>query len=90
MTRALIRLAIAAALVGAGWAAGQAQTSEPDFEVIVDAPVGETTIECARGCALALVERGLNPSSVPMQKFTFKCTSVSRCSSRRVGGWIKR
>ena len=43
------RFVMVAALVGIGWMAGKAQTSEPDFEVIVNAPSGETTIECVRG-----------------------------------------
>ena len=71
MIRASLRIALAAVLVGIGWMAGKAQTSEPDFEVVVNAPSGETTIECVRGCELAWVERGLNPNSQPMRTFTF-------------------
>lgn len=33
------RLANAVSLVAAGWAAGRAQTSAPDFELIVNAPM---------------------------------------------------
>lgn len=88
MHRRLSRLAIAAALVALGWAAGRAQTSEPAFEIVVTAPGGKTTIECRRGCALAWVERGVNANSQPMQTFTYGC-SASSCSSGRVGGWIK-
>lgn len=92
MLRRTLRIAMVAAFIGLGWAAGQAQTSKPDFEVIVHAPEGETTIECVRGCELAWVERGLNPHSKPMHRFTFRCTGAadSRCSSQRVGGWIGR
>jgi hypothetical protein len=71
--RSAKRIAAIAALVGLGWVAAKAQTSEPDFEVVVTAPSGETTIECVRGCELAWVQRGLNPNSKPMQSFTFKC-----------------
>jgi hypothetical protein len=77
--------------------AAKAQTSEPDFEFVVNAPTGETTVECVRGCELAWVQRGLNPNSKPMPTFTFKCGSgavggaaEARCSSFKVGGWIKR
>ena len=89
MIRATLRIALVGVLVGMGWMAGKAQTSEPDFEVVVNAPSGETTIECVRGCELAWVERGLNPNSQPMRTFRFNC-SGARCSSHKVGGWIKR
>jgi hypothetical protein len=62
----------------------------PDFELIVDAPGGETTVECRRGCDLAWVERGVNPSSRPVPTFKFACGSQDRCSSFRIGGWMKR
>lgn len=89
--RASLRIATIAALVGIGWIAAKAQTSEPNFEIVVIAPDGETTIECVRGCELSWVERGLNPASATMKTFTFKCSGSAggQCSSRRVGGWIK-
>lgn len=92
MRRLLVQIAIAAGLLAAGWATGRAQTSQPDFEVVVDAPAGQTTIECRRGCELAWVERGINPQATPQQTFTFSCggDASGRCSSFRVGGWIKR
>jgi hypothetical protein len=98
MIRAGLRIAMVAALMGIGWMAAKAQTSEPDFELIVNAPNGETTIECVRGCELAWVQRGLNANSKPMPKFLFGCgggavggdASEARCSSFKVGGWIKR
>jgi hypothetical protein len=95
MCRAALRIAIAAALVGAGWIAAKAQTADPDFEIVVDAPAGKTTIECVRGCDLAWVQRGLNPSAKPTATFSFSCggpavAPEARCSSYKVGGWIKR
>jgi hypothetical protein len=91
MRRTSLRIAVVAALVGIGWMAGKPQTSEPAFEIVVNAPEGETTIECVRGCALAWVERGVNPNAQPISTFTFKCSgAVVSCSSARVGGWIKR
>ena len=91
MIRTSLRVAIAAALVGVGWTAAKAQSSEPNFEIVVNAPAGETSIQCVRGCVLAFVERGLNPNQQPMPAFTFKCTGSAadvRCSSHKVGGWI--
>jgi len=92
MTRIALRVAMLATAVGVGWAIGNAQTSQPDFELVVDAPAGETTVECLRGCELAWVERGLNPATKPQASFEFKCGGPiqQRCSSFRIGGWIKR
>ena len=79
----------AAVLVAAGWIGAKAQKPSPDFELIVNAPAGETTIECVRGCKLVWVERGVNSAAVPQPTFTFSCGgAVARCSSARVGGWI--
>jgi hypothetical protein len=90
MIRASVRLAVVAAFLCLGWVAGRAQTSQPTFELVVNAPAGETTIQCVRGCELSWVERGVSPNAQTMQTFTFKCTSPSgRCSSHKVGGWLK-
>jgi hypothetical protein len=89
MVRAGIRLATVSALIALGWVAGRAQSSAPDFELVVDAPAGETTIQCVRGCRLSWVERGVNLNAQTMETFSFKCNSPSgRCSSHRVGGWL--
>jgi hypothetical protein len=85
----LRQTALAVILVALGWAAGSAQTSMPDFELIVDAPGGETNVRCVRGCKLAWVERGVNPRATPIDTFTYRCTA-DRCSSARVGGWLDR
>jgi hypothetical protein len=92
MTHTLKRVVTVAALVGLGWIVGQAQTTQPDFEIVVNAPAGQTTIQCVRGCDLSFVERGLNPQATATPKFTFSCSgpSATRCSSARVGGWIRR
>jgi hypothetical protein len=81
-----------ATLFGLGWALGSAQTSQPDFELIVNAPAGGTSIECVRGCDLSWVQRGLNATATATSTFTFKCSgdSEGRCSSGKVGGWIKQ
>ena len=88
MKRTTLRLTIAAALIAIGWAAGTAQSAQPDFEL---APAGHTSVECRRGCELAWVERGLNPSAKPQPTLTFNCGGTTdRCSSYKIGGWVKR
>jgi len=87
--RAAVQVALAVALVIVGWAVGRGQTVAPDFEFIVDAPGGETTIQCVKGRKLAWVERGVNSNAIPIRTFKYGCTG-SRCSSARVGGWLTR
>ena len=88
MRRLFVNAAVAFALIATGWIVAKAQTtSMPDFELIVDAPGGATTIRCVRGCRLAWVERGVNPNSEPVESFDFAC-SGARCSSAKVGGWL--
>ena len=91
MTVSGARIAIAVGLVAAGWAAGRAQTSAPDFELIVNAPKGDVTVQCVRGCELAWSERGVNSRAARMSSFTFECEGASpmRCGSGRIGGWVK-
>jgi hypothetical protein len=89
MSRTTVRIAIAAALIGLRWVAGRAQIPQPDFELAVDAPVGGVNVTCVKGCALAWVERGVNPNSQPMRTFTFSCGGPAvRCPSGKIGGWI--
>ena len=87
MARSMFHIGFAVVLVFVGWVAGRAQTSAPAFELLVDAPGGETTIKCVKGCELSWVERGLNPDAAPTPAFTYRCTAP-RCSSGRVGGWL--
>lgn len=87
--RVAVQAVLAVTLVLAGWAVGKGQAAAPDFELIVDAPGGETTIQCVKGCTLAWVERGVNPNAAPIPTFTYRCTGSDRCSSARVGGWLE-
>lgn len=82
-------LALAILLLLIGFAIGRAQTPMPDFELVVSARMGETIVECVRGCDLQWWERGPNPNSAPMTKFTYGCGAV-RCSSGRIAGWLRR
>jgi hypothetical protein len=90
MSTMILRTLIASALLGTGWMAATAQTPNPDFELVVDAPAGATTITCLRGCRLMWIERGIPSNSTTMQSFQFSCrgNGVERCSSSKVGGWV--
>jgi hypothetical protein len=89
MKRLAVRIAIASVLVITGWVLAKAQSSQPDFEIIVSSPGGNTTVECRRGCELSWFERGLNPRAATMKTFSFACTSAERCASGVIGGWIR-
>jgi hypothetical protein len=87
--KAIFRIIMAVFLIGIGWGA-KTQTRVPDFELIVNAPGGETTIECVRGCTLKWVERGIIGEVPPQEtSFYFSCGG-QRCSSAKVGGWLSR
>jgi len=90
MRTRLLGALVAFASLGAGWAAAKAQLPEPNFELLVEAPAGATTITCLSGCRLMWIERGINPNAATMRTFEFSCQGggVQRCSSAKVGGWI--
>ena len=91
MHRLVLRIAVAVGFLALGWTAGRAQTSAPDFELMITSPTGSATVECVRGCELAWTERGVNPKATRMPTFTFQCNGPAqpRCSSGRIGGWVK-
>jgi hypothetical protein len=62
--RTAIHILVTVILAFLGWTLGRAQTSAPAFELVVDSPGGETTIECVRGCELL----GWNGASILMQR----------------------
>ena len=78
-------------MLALGWTAGRAQTSAPDFELIVNSPEGDVSVDCVRGCELAWTERGVNARARRMATFTFECNGPGqlRCTSGRIGGWLK-
>jgi hypothetical protein len=93
MKTAAYRVIIGAGLIALGWVAGHSQTAQPDFEILVNSPKGETTVECVKGCALAWVERGDPATKTPTPTFSYACRggdSEQRCSSARIGGWIRK
>jgi hypothetical protein len=91
MARKIVLASIALLLFGAGWIVGLAQTGQPDFELVVKAPAGETTIEC-RGCKALMFSRTEKISDSEPQPFQFKCSGpqVTRCSSGIVQGYLDR
>ena len=89
MPQIVLRVVFAVGLLGTGWVAARAQSGAPTFELQVDAPGGQTSIRCVRGCKLAWVERGVNPNSSPIATFEYGCNGAARCQSGRVGGWIE-
>jgi hypothetical protein len=77
-------------LIALGWVAVQTQEDAADFELIVDAPAGETHVECLSGCSLLWIGRGIPQDAEPKTNFSFRCggPGVERCSSFRIGGWL--
>ena len=90
MVRSLLRVTLACLLVATGWVA-RAQSSQPDFVIVIDAPVGRTNVRCERGCTLAWAGRGVNPRAVPNGAFEYGCNGDGRrCESGPIGGWLIR
>ena len=89
MARKAFTAAPALVLILLGWVVGRSQASRPDFELTIDAPSGETTVQCIRGCELLWIERGPAPTAGHDKKFVYSCGAI-RCGSGRVGGWITR
>lgn len=103
MLRVVPRLALVAGLVWLGWSVGRAQTTAPDFELMIDAPSG-ASIRCVRGCALwagSLAELAslLAPGEPPPNGISFSCAGGyvaegqvpnDPCKARSIMGWVKR
>ena len=93
MKRMALRFALAAALIGFGWVAGQAQSPQPDFELVIKAPPGGAThIECTRGCTVQPVFGPLarNMPTPPATTYQFGCSGpgVKECSAT-ISGFLK-
>ena len=90
----LLIATVAFTLMIGGWAVGRAQSSGPDFELVVATTVLEdgsisTAVDCARGCKLAWVQR--NPNAIPgSTHFDFHCKGSNQCPSGAIGGWIAK
>jgi hypothetical protein len=77
----------ALALVSGGWLVGRAQTPAPDFTLSLDAPGGETTVTCTKGCELQGGRDFGNERAGYMQKYWYRC-GADRCTAT-VNGWLK-
>ena len=90
MRRIAVRGLLAFALLSAGYTIGRAQVKQPDFEISVSSPAGETIIECRRGCGLKWISRGILEGE-PQPTFKYSCAgaTVQRCGSGIIGGWIQ-
>jgi hypothetical protein len=82
-------LSLALVALGVGWSVGYAQRPEPEFMLSIDAPVGETRIECLSGCQLIGARDVGVPSAGRMRTYTFSCTDPHRCKGA-AGGWMIR
>lgn len=82
---------LACLLVGLGWVIGYAQRSQPEFMLAIDAPVGETRVECVSGCNLMGARDLGNPVARRLKVYTYSCRgiNVQRCGAQ-VGGWVVR
>ena len=79
---------LAFVLVGLGWAIGYAQRPEPEFMIAIDAPVGETRVECLSGCELIGARDLGNPNAGRLKVYGYGC-NARRCKAR-VAGWLVR
>jgi len=90
MKSVALRVVIAAALVGLGWAAGQAaQTPQADFEIEVSSPAGTTTITCVRGCGLQ-GSRYKPDQSAARPSVEYTCGSFGQQCGGAVHGFVTR
>jgi len=82
------RVVWAIALVALGWTVGAAERSEPEFMLAIDAPVGETRVECLSGCRLIGARDLPNPRASQLKVYAYGCTGrgVPRCGAT-VAGW---
>ena len=75
-------------LIGLGWTVGSAERPQPEFMIAIDAPAGETRVECLSGCKLVGARDLPNPRAGFMKVYSYSCSGVSvqRCEAK-VAGW---
>jgi hypothetical protein len=75
-------------LIGLGWAVGAAERPEPEFMIAIDAPVGQTRVECLSGCRLMGARDLPNANAHQMKVYSYGCSGrgVQRCGAQ-VAGW---
>ena len=85
------RFSFAVILLGLGWAVGYAQRPEPEFMLSIDAPAGETRIQCVSGCQL-MGSRDLGvPSAGRMKTYIYSCSGpdTQRCKAVAAGWFVR-
>lgn len=84
-----MRVFLAVGLLAVGWTLGYAQRAQPEFMIAVDAPAGNTRIQCVSGCVLVGARDLENPNAGPTETYQYTCggSSESRCKAR-VAGWL--
>jgi hypothetical protein len=90
MARFLAGFTFAVALLGLGWSVGRAQTTAPDFELVVTRHQGgaDVQVECKRGCRLGYVTNTGEAKPTP-KDVGFACKNEARCDIP-VAGWVQR
>lgn len=85
------RVFLSLVLVGLGWTIGYTQRSEPEFMLAIDAPVGETRVECVSGCKLMGARDLGNPNAGRLKVYRYGCRgrNVQRCGAQ-IAGWLVR
>ena len=73
--------------IALGFAMGHAQVPEPEFLLAIDAPVGETRIECLSGCELMGARDLGNPNAGRMTEYVYACSGqgIMRFTARAAG-----
>jgi hypothetical protein len=79
---------LAFVLVGLGWVVGYAQRPQPEFMMAIDAPVGETRVECVSGCELIGARDLGNPNAgrLTMMSTVVAAVTFSAAKQRSVDG----
>jgi hypothetical protein len=73
-------------LVGLGWTLGSAARPEPEFTIAVDAPAGQTRVECLSGCRLIGARDLPNSNAAQMKVYSYGCRGAARCGAQ-IAGW---
>jgi len=78
-------------LIGLGWVVGAAERPEPEFMIAIEAPVGETRLECLSGCKLVGARDLPNPRADQMKVYSYGCSGpdVQHCRAQ-VAGWLTK
>jgi len=79
-------------LFALGWTVGAAERPQPEFMIAIDAPVGQTHVECLSGCKLVGARDLPNPRAGLMRVYSYGCSggNVQRCGAQVAAGGFNR